>query len=293
MYVTQNIITELIKQIDTAMAAVNVNVHGNGIAVKDTAGQVVTLNVTQNGTRNYVGISDTQRTGYYIRTNGIVSETRKAANTKRGSCGIELDVRVPLKLVFWHVCADPRMLLDSVKFALYGANFKGVQWQYAIVNPRLFPVSNEVLPWTVYAAETGKDPKTLLSLMQIVSLDFELRYDFSLTEKCKPFAICEVINKPQPVPIIGLRPVNTIAPVISGNAIVNAKIDVIDNGTWLGDLPITYTYQWKRNGIDIIGQTNSQYLTVLEDLGKKITCVVTATNIVGSASAISNSITIL
>jgi hypothetical protein len=82
------------------------------------------------------------------------------------------------------------MLLDSVKFALYGANFKGVQWQYAIVNPRLFPVSNEVLPWTVYAAETGKDPKTLLSLMQIVSLDFELRYDFSLTEKCKPFAIC-------------------------------------------------------------------------------------------------------
>jgi hypothetical protein len=190
MYVTQNIITELIKQIDTAMAAVNVNVHGNGIAVKDTAGQVVTLNVTQNGTRNYVGITDTARTGYYIRVNGIVSETRKAANTKRGSCGIELDVRVPFKLVFWHVCADPRMLLDSVKFALYGANFKGVQWQYSIVNPRLFPVSNEILPWTVYAAETGKDPKTLLSLMQIVSLDFELRYDFSLTEKCKPFTIC-------------------------------------------------------------------------------------------------------
>lgn len=190
MYVTQDIITELIKQIDTAMAAVNVNVHGNGIAVKDTVGQVVSLNVTQNGTRNYVGITDTSRTGYYIRTNGIVSETRKAANLKRGSCGIELDVRVPFKLVFWHNCADPRMLLDSVKFALYGANFKGVQWQYAIVNPRLFPVSNEILPWVVYAAETGKDAKTLQSLMQIVSLDFELRYDFSLTEKCKPFKIC-------------------------------------------------------------------------------------------------------
>jgi hypothetical protein len=190
MYVTQNIITELIKQIDAAMAAVNVNVNGNGIAVKDTAGQVVTLNVTQNGTRNYVGITDTAGTGYYIRVNGIVSETRKAANTKRGSCGIELDVRVPFKLVFWNLCADPRMLLDSVKFALYGANFKGIQWQYAIVNPRLFPVSNEILPWVVYAAETGKDPKTLLSLMQIVSIDFELRYDLALNEKCKPFTIC-------------------------------------------------------------------------------------------------------
>jgi hypothetical protein len=190
MYVTQSIITELISQINASMQAVNVNVNGNGIAVKDTAGQVVTLNVTQNGTRNYVGISDTARTGYYIRLNGTASETRKAGNVKRGSCGIELDVRIPLKLVFWHQCADPRLLLDSVKFALYGANFKGVQWQYDIVNPRLFPVSVEILPWVVYAAETGKDPKALLSLMQIVSLDFELRYDFSLTEKCKPFLIC-------------------------------------------------------------------------------------------------------
>jgi hypothetical protein len=290
MYVTQNIITELIKQIDTAMAAVNVNVNGNGIAVKDTAGQVVTLNVTQNGTRNYVGITDTARTGYYIRVNGIVSETRKAANTKRGSCGIELDVRVPLKLVFWHVCADPRMLLDSVKFALYGANFKGVQWQYAIVNPRLFPVSNEVLPWTVYAAETGKDPKTLLSLMQIVSLDFELRYDFSLTEKCKPFAICEV-NKSQPEP--SAPPVNIVAPVIGGGNIVGILLKVTDIGTWTGTMPITYTFQWQRNGIDIVGETASEYTTVLADSGQIITCVVTATNIVGSASAISNSITIL
>ena len=289
MYVTQNIITELIKQIDTAMAAVNVNVNGNGIAVKDTAGQVVTLNVTQNGTRNYVGITDTARTGYYIRTNGIVSETRKAANTKRGSCGIELDVRVPLKLVFWHVCADPRMLLDSVKFALYGANFKGVQWQYAIVNPRLFPVSNEVLPWTVYAAETGKDPKTLLSLMQIVSLDFELRYDFSLTEKCKPFAICEVINKPN----TDIAPVNVVAPVIDGGNTVGILLKVTDNGTWLGTLPITFTYQWKRNGIDIIGETANTYVIVPADSGQQITCLVTATNIAGSNSSISNIIIIL
>ena len=287
MYVTQDIITELIKQIDTAMAAVNVNVHGNGIAVKDTAGQVVTLNVTQNGTRNYVGITDTARTGYYIRTNGIVSETRKAANTKRGSCGIELDVRVPLKLVFWHVCADPRMLLDSVKFALYGANFKGIQWQYAIVNPRLFPVSNEVLPWTVYAAETGKDPKTLLSLMQIVSLDFELRYDFSLTEKCKPFAICEVINKPTPEPS---APVNRIEPSIDGNSIVGSVLTVVYNGAWTGTQPITYSYQWQRNGIAIVGETAIDYIIVMDDLLQIINCLVTATNIVGTGNAISTGV---
>jgi hypothetical protein len=91
----------------------------------------------------------------------------------------------------------------------------------------------------------------------------------------------------------GISPVNLTAPKIDGAALVNAKIDVIDDGTWSGDLPITFTYQWKKNGIDIIGETNNQYTTVLDDLGKAITCVVTATNISGSASATSNSIKIL
>jgi hypothetical protein len=91
----------------------------------------------------------------------------------------------------------------------------------------------------------------------------------------------------------GIAPVNMTAPKIAGAGLVNAKIDVIDDGTWSGDLPITFTYQWKKNGIDIIGETNNQYTTVLDDLGKSITCVVTATNISGSASATSNSIKIL
>ena len=91
----------------------------------------------------------------------------------------------------------------------------------------------------------------------------------------------------------GIAPVNLHPPTIDGAGLVNAKIDVIDDGTWSGDLPIIFTYQWKKNGIDIIGETNNQYTTVLDDLGKSITCVVTATNISGSASATSNSIKIL
>lgn len=91
----------------------------------------------------------------------------------------------------------------------------------------------------------------------------------------------------------GIVPSNIDKPVIAGAGLVNTKTDVIDDGTWSGDLPITFTYQWKKNGIDIIGETNNQYTTVLDDLGKAITCVVTATNISGSASATSNSIKIL
>lgn len=85
---------------------------------------------------------------------------------------------------------------------------------------------------------------------------------------------------------------NLTAPKIDGKGIVNAKLNVIDNGTWAGTIPITFTYQWKRNGIDIIGETSNIYTTVLADLGKTITCLVTATNIVGSASAQSNGILI-
>lgn len=85
---------------------------------------------------------------------------------------------------------------------------------------------------------------------------------------------------------------NLTDPKIDGKGIVNAKLTVIDNGTWAGTLPITFTYQWQSNGIDIIGETTSQYKTVLADLGQTITCVVTATNILGSASAQSNGILI-
>lgn len=92
--------------------------------------------------------------------------------------------------------------------------------------------------------------------------------------------------------INGIQPVNTSPPVIQGAAIVNSKTDVIDNGTWTGDLPITFTYQWQRNGVDIPGETNNQYLTVLADLGQIITCLVIATNIAGSSSASSNGILI-
>jgi hypothetical protein len=88
-------------------------------------------------------------------------------------------------------------------------------------------------------------------------------------------------------------PVNTSPPIIVGKNLVAALIDIDDDGTWTGTLPITFTYQWKRNGTNIIGETNTNYTTVLADLGQTITCEVTATNILGSASQISNSILII
>ena len=98
------------------------------------------------------------------------------------------------------------------------------------------------------------------------------------------------LEKEQYIP--NTPPVNILAPVASGNNLVGETLSVTD-GTWIGTLPITYTYQWKRDFLDIIGATNANYTLVPADLGEKIRCFVTATNIAGSASASSNSVTIL
>lgn len=89
-----------------------------------------------------------------------------------------------------------------------------------------------------------------------------------------------------------VSPVNTVLPVISGTATVGSTLSST-TGTWAGTAPITYTYQWKRSGSNIASATSSTYLLVQADATFNITCEVTATNIVGSASATSNSLTIL
>jgi len=88
-----------------------------------------------------------------------------------------------------------------------------------------------------------------------------------------------------------IAPFNTIAPVVSGTNTVGSLLTTT-NGTWSGSLPITYTYQWLRNGLNISGATSSTYTLVTADTSNVVSCKVTATNSVGSANATSNSLTI-
>ena len=88
-----------------------------------------------------------------------------------------------------------------------------------------------------------------------------------------------------------IPPVNIVAPNVTGSSIIGQTL-TCSNGTWTGTNPITYSYQWKNNGVDILGETNSTYVTVFGDYGDSITCEVTGTNVAGSSSAISNSIVV-
>ena len=87
-------------------------------------------------------------------------------------------------------------------------------------------------------------------------------------------------------------PQNTAPPTISGQAVEGQALTTTQ-GTWSGDQPITYTYQWQRcdqsglNCANIAGATNQSYTLVAADVGRTIRSAVTATNTSGSATAFS------
>ena len=89
--------------------------------------------------------------------------------------------------------------------------------------------------------------------------------------------------------VANAAPVNTLAPVISGSTALGGVLSST-TGTWSGIPTITYAYQWKR-GATNIGTNSSTYTLVAADSAAAITCVVTATNFLGSSSATSNTIT--
>ena len=81
-------------------------------------------------------------------------------------------------------------------------------------------------------------------------------------------------------------PVNTVAPVISGSALVGQTLSST-TGTWLSS-PASYGYQWRANATNITNATSSTFLLTIAQKGANITCNVTATNFVGTANAVTS-----
>jgi hypothetical protein len=84
-----------------------------------------------------------------------------------------------------------------------------------------------------------------------------------------------------PVTVIG-PPTSTEAPSVSGTPATGQTLSC-SNGVWT-ESPTGYTYEWKLEGTVIPGASESTYKVPAGDEGKKITCVVTATNGAGSGT---------
>jgi hypothetical protein len=87
-------------------------------------------------------------------------------------------------------------------------------------------------------------------------------------------------------------PVNTSLPVISGPG--TPPYSVSDTlscspGGWNGVPTPTYAFQWKKNGVAILGATTSNYTIAANDAGQPITCQVIATNSSGTSLPVTSS----
>jgi hypothetical protein len=89
---------------------------------------------------------------------------------------------------------------------------------------------------------------------------------------------------------IAVAPANTTPPAISGTPRDGETLSASE-GTWTGDDPMTFAYQWQRcdaNGAsctDLAGATGRTYVVQTPDVGRRLRVRVTATNATGSASA--------
>lgn len=86
------------------------------------------------------------------------------------------------------------------------------------------------------------------------------------------------------------EPVNTVSPAITGSTAPGSLLTV-SNGTWTGGGTLTYSYQWKKNGVNV-GADQNTYTTTGAVNGDTIQVVVTATNAAGNAVASSNILTV-
>lgn len=87
--------------------------------------------------------------------------------------------------------------------------------------------------------------------------------------------------------IAGIYPTNTVIPTIAGSTGTLGNVLQAAVGTWTGDTPMTFAYQWIKGGVDISGATSSSYTILSGDVGSSITVRVTTTNHFGSVSATS------
>jgi lysophospholipase L1-like esterase len=87
---------------------------------------------------------------------------------------------------------------------------------------------------------------------------------------------------------VTVKPANTVAPAITGTPLVGSTL-MTSNGTWANS-PASYGYQWFKNSTAISGATANIFALVAEDFGSSFYARVTATNVVGSTDAFTQSV---
>ncbi len=77
---------------------------------------------------------------------------------------------------------------------------------------------------------------------------------------------------------------NVQIPVVRGTLVSGQLLEVTD-GSWSSDYPLTFRYQWKRDGVNISGQISPSYTLTDTDVNTAISVTVTAFSSLGSVAS--------
>jgi hypothetical protein len=87
------------------------------------------------------------------------------------------------------------------------------------------------------------------------------------------------------------EPADAAPPIVTGTPAVGQTLQCAI-GSWTGIPKLLYTQQWLRDGTAIAGASAATYVVQAGDVGHGLACEVTATNELGSASAVSNTVAV-
>lgn len=75
-----------------------------------------------------------------------------------------------------------------------------------------------------------------------------------------------------------VTPLNTVAPAVTGLTTLGSLL-TCSTGTWVANPTSVYSYQWQRNGVDIVGQVAATHTIAAPTVaGNTLQCRVRATN---------------
>lgn len=122
-----------------------------------------------------------------------------------------------------------------------------------------------------------------------VALEDTYHTDLQAIQTAKEAALVAAgLNPDGGVPSDYPRPVNTVAPAITGTP-TTGQVLTVSNGTWTE--ADSYTYQWYRDGVAITGATAATHTLVVGDEGKALKARVTAHDADSTTSKDSNVVT--
>lgn len=86
------------------------------------------------------------------------------------------------------------------------------------------------------------------------------------------------------------KPAKNVLPTITGTLTLASTLTAVP-GIW-DNHPVSFTYQWLRDGSNIADATSVTYVVAEADVGHNLSVRITATNAVGSTVALSRLVTI-